>query len=153
MKLVPKHQPLFREKEQHCLKSNMCFPSKHYSKLKLGCFFSAEKLWNVNLLIQPWLKTEGQTWKPAYMWPPILWAIMVSSRKPLSMSHPRSSLPVLYYLGPMVIVNISLTSGQKYVATLKIIFRWNPHSGFPWHALRCCICTKWWFTDTERSGS
>ena len=36
MKLVPKHQPLFPEKEQQCLKSNMCFPSKHYySKLNL----------------------------------------------------------------------------------------------------------------------
>ena len=118
-----------------------------------GCFFSAEKLRNVNWLIQLWLKTEGQTWKPAYMWPPILWAIMVTSRKPLSMSRPRSCLPVLSYLGPMFMASISFMSGQKYVATLKIIFRWNPHSGFPWHVWRCCICTKWWFTDTERSSS
>lgn len=130
MNLVPKHQPLFREKEQHCLKSNMCFPSKHYSKLKLGCFLSTEKWRNVNWLIQLWLKTEGQTWTPAYMWPPILQVITVTSRKPLSVSHPRSSLPVLYYPGPMFMASISLMSGRKYAATLKIIFRWNPHSGF-----------------------
>lgn len=27
----------------------------------------------------------------------------------------------------------------------------NPHSGFPWHVLRCCICTKWSFVEKART--
>lgn len=125
------------------------FPIKALQQIKPWMFLLYWKVKKYELADSAWIKDRRTDVETSCMWPPIA----VTSGKPLSMSLPTSSLLVLYHLGPMFTASISLMSGQKYMATLKIILRWNPHSGFPWHVLRCCICTKWLLTDVERARS